>query len=115
MAQSTLSAAGIMGGPNAHSAQKTGTQKVDLYNPTPARRVIFDGINVDGQPQKSITIHSGETKRGVTLSDFMVKEIKDRTKGVGKDKADLVILAPGSAAPKPAEESTSGDDEDDGA
>jgi hypothetical protein len=75
------------------------TQTVDLHNPTRARRIIHDGINEKGKAQKSITVEPGETKRNVVLHKDIIKELKDRTRPRGKDKADLIVLSPGAKPP----------------
>ena len=70
-------------------AETTKTQDVlrcNLYNPTPGRRVIFDGIE---KSMKAITIDSGDTKYNVTLSKAIAEELRDRNR-VKKD-SDLVI------------------------
>jgi hypothetical protein len=74
--------------------KKTSTVTCDLYNPTPARRVIYDGITIEGASghqsyQKSITVEPGETKRGVTISRLIAEELRDRNRA--KRDSDLVI------------------------
>jgi hypothetical protein len=58
----------------------------DLHNPTPGRRIIFDGI--EGS-QKSIVVEAGDTKRGVTLHRSIAEELRDRNRA--KKGSDLVI------------------------
>jgi hypothetical protein len=92
--------------PAAAPANKTG--RYDLVNPTRARRVINDGIAGSYQ---SYTIESGETKRNVELAEWVVKELRSRTKGRGKDKADLIVYAAGQA-PDPNKVDDADEDED---
>lgn len=58
----------------------------NLYNPTRARRVIYDGI--EGS-DKQITIAPGETKRGVTISRTIAEELRDRNRA--KKDSDLQV------------------------
>lgn len=74
-----------------------GTVVCDLYNPTRARRIIFDGI--DGI-MKPISVEAGETKRNVTISRHIAEELRDRNR-VKKD-SDLVPKQPSTEEDKSA-------------
>jgi hypothetical protein len=93
--------------PPAVPAKTSGVVRVDLYNPTPARRIVYDGIE---NSQKPITLDPGETKRNVEISDKLAKELKGRTRPRGKEKADLLVYEAGKA-PDPSKPDV--DDEDD--
>jgi hypothetical protein len=78
--------------------------KVKFKNPTPARRIIHDGINVEGHQgqgatQKAITIEPGETSGVVTVHKNIVEELRMRNRA--KAGSDLIPM--------------SADDNDDGA
>jgi len=84
--------------------------KYDIHNPTPAARVIYDGIpknGVDG-PQGVYHFPAGASRTGIELSDSIADELIQRTKGDGKHDADL-RLKPcesrdnGEATKKPAD------------
>jgi hypothetical protein len=64
----------------------------DLYNPTTARRVIFDGT----KEMKAITIEPGETKRNAKITKAIAEELKARNLAV-KD-SDLKPMKPSEAA-----------------
>ena len=65
--------------------------RYDIHNPTPAARVIYDGIPKDkeGSPQGVYHIPAGGKRSGVELSDSVADELIQRTKGEGKHEADL--------------------------
>src|SRR5579859_5122333 len=66
--------------------------KYDIYNPTPAARVIYDGIPKDGKPggpQGQYHFPPGSRRDGVELSDDIAADLISRTKGEGKHDADL--------------------------
>lgn len=77
--------------------EKVATIRCHLKNPTPARRVIYDGINIvglqgQGHMQKSITIDAGgETSKPVLLSRAVVEELQARNKQ--KPNSDLIVEA----------------------
>lgn len=58
---------------------------VDLFNPTRARRIIFDGI---GKMPKSIVVESGATKQNVRIHRMIETELVERNR-VKKD-SDLI-------------------------
>lgn len=88
------------------------TELVDLHNPTPAARIIHDGI--DGS-HKPIVIKSGETVRDVTISKMIADELRARVKPRGRERSDLLVMKPGTTPPPPeATPTQSGDDVDDG-
>lgn len=75
--------------------KKTETITCNLRNPTPARRIIHDGITVDsangtGGVQRQITVDPGATARGVTISKLIADELRERNR-VKRD-SDLVVL-----------------------
>ncbi len=76
---------------------KVATIKCNLTNPTPARRIIYDGINVEGlqgqgHVQKAITVEAGgKTAKPVLLSRAVVEELQDRNKQ--KPNSDLIVEA----------------------
>lgn len=77
-----------MSNTNAQQSTKTAPSKTitcNLYNPTKARRVIYDGI----EGGKMITIESKETKRGVTISRAIAEELRDRNRA--KKDSDLQV------------------------
>jgi hypothetical protein len=67
---------------------------VDLYNPTRARRVIFDGIPPLGPHgvMHSITVEVGETKKAVRITRQIEQELRDRNR-VNRD-SDLIPSKP---------------------
>ncbi len=62
--------------------------KYDIHNPTPAARVIYDGI-ITGTHQREYFIPAGETRSGVELAKDIAEELIRRTQGVGRQDADL--------------------------
>jgi hypothetical protein len=68
----------------------------DVYNPTPRRRVIFDGI----ENKAPIAIVSKETKKDVLLSAMTVRRLRERAALIG-DANELEVLDPESAKPAP--------------
>ena len=76
------------------AAVSSETVTVDIKNPTRARRVIYDGINVErahghGPAQKQITVEPGETKKNVTVHRSVVEEMRARNRA--KKDSDLII------------------------
>lgn len=72
----------------------------DIRNPTPARRVIFDGI--EGS-MKAITVEGrGGEKKNVTLHADIVKELKQRNRT--KENSDLIVTLCDPAATPAKEE-----------
>lgn len=77
--------------------EKVATIKCHLTNPTSARRIIYDGINVEGMQgqgniQKAITIEAGgKTDKPVLLSRAVVEELQDRNRK--KKDSDLIVEA----------------------
>lgn len=75
---------------------ETATIKCNLKNPTQARRVIYNGISVQGLQgqgniQKAITVESGGEVKGVTLSRATVEELQTRNKQ--NPNSDLIVEA----------------------
>jgi len=66
---------------------------VDIFNPTRARRVIYDGI---GENPKPIVIEVGETKKNVKVTRLIEQELRERNK-IKKD-SDLVLTRSESIA-----------------
>jgi hypothetical protein len=80
--------------------------KYDIHNPTPAARVIYDGISKNGKPDGAQTAYhfpSGATRKGIELSDVVAEELKKRTAGRDDAKADLILTphVEGEHEPKP--------------
>jgi hypothetical protein len=72
--------------PAPAAEKKPDTVTCDLYNPTRARRIIYDGILGS---MKQIVVASQDTKRGVTISRAIAEELRDRNRA--KKNSDLVI------------------------
>lgn len=86
---------------------RVGAKRVDLHNPTPARRVIHDGIE---NSQRQITVESGATVKNVELSDATIKMLRDRTKKRGTEKADLIVYPAGQAPNDDGTDADQGED-----
>lgn len=97
--------------PKVKSGKSSKPIRVDLVNPTPGRRVIDNGI--EGTAVRMITIESGETKRNVEIAEWVAKELRSRTKGRGKERADLVVYEAGRAPDPSAPADDADEDEDD--
>lgn len=69
----------------AQTPPKSDTVTCDLFNPTRARRIIYDGIPGS---MKQIVVASQTTKR-VTISRAIAEELRDRNRA--KKNSDLVI------------------------
>ena len=54
----------------------------DIYNPTKARRVIWNGID----NKQKIVIDPGQIAEDVELADHVVKSIRDTAAKAGADK-----------------------------
>lgn len=83
--------------------------RVDLHNPTPATRVIYDGI--EGS-QRVITVRPGETAKNVEISETIARELRGRTKKRGHEKADLTVHEAGSYRDPDAKTESSDEDPD---
>lgn len=94
--------------PPASDIKKSDRVRVDLVNPTPARRVIYDGITGS---MRAITIEPGETKRNVEISELIAKELRSRTRSRGKEKSDLLVYS-ASQAPDPSKSVPESDEDD---
>ena len=69
--------------------------QVNLKNPTNARRIIHDGITVEGRQgqggtQKAITVEPGGTAGPVTLHRTIVDELRMRNRA--KANSDLIPM-----------------------
>jgi len=63
--------------------------KYNIHNPTKAARVIYDGIDDGNGRQKQYHIPAGESRGGIELADHIAEDLIKRTKGEGKQEADL--------------------------
>jgi hypothetical protein len=70
--------------------------RYDIHNPTPARRVIHDGIEGSQRP---ITIEAGGDRKNVALSDAVAKDLMARAKAA-KD-AEVVLTPCENNPPEP--------------
>lgn len=80
---------------NEKEPKSQDTVTINLHNPTQARRVIYDGISVEGLQgqgsiQKSITVDAGATKENVTIHRSIVEELRQRNRD--KRDSDLVVM-----------------------
>jgi len=71
-------------------------QAYDLHNPTPAARVIYDGIT----NSKKIRVLPGETVKDVVLADHVVEKLR-RHAALGENADLRVTIAKPATAAKP--------------
>jgi hypothetical protein len=83
--------------------------RVDLHNPTPATRTLYDGIEGSQRP---IIVRPGETAVNVEISEATAKELRDRTSARGRERADLTVHAANSYKVDDAKTASSDEDPD---
>ncbi len=81
--------------------------KYDIHNPTPAARVIYDGIPKNGKdgPQGEYYFPSESKRNGIELADHIAKELIERMRltphvVAPAPKSDDEIIPPKVAARK---------------